>query len=119
MAIVGAALFSVFLFMTFYMQQILLPPPSRPGRESGSTGAIIIVAPLVQTKILPRLGPRAVIVTGMILGIIAMVIFTRLTPGGSYATHVLQVALAAECGIHAARLQVHGAAQRVLLTAQN
>ena len=29
------------------------------------------------------------IVTGMILGIIAMVIFTRLTPGGSYATHVL------------------------------
>jgi hypothetical protein len=29
-----------------------------------------------------------VIATGMILGVIAMIIFTRLTPGGSYATHV-------------------------------
>jgi nitrate/nitrite transporter NarK len=47
---------------------------------------------LVQTKILPRLGPRAVIVTGMILGVIAMVIFTRLTPGGSYATLIKEAA---------------------------
>jgi hypothetical protein len=27
--------------------------------------------------------------TGMALGVIAMIIFTRLTPGGAYATHVL------------------------------
>ena len=90
MAIVGAALFSVFLFMTFYMQQILHFSPVKTGLGFlPLTGAVIIVAPLVQTKILPRLGPRAVIAAGMILGIIAMIVFTRLTPGGSYATHVL------------------------------
>ena len=90
MAIVGAALFSVFLFMTFYMQQILRFSPVKTGLGFlPLTGAVIIVAPLVQTKILPRLGPRAVIVAGMILGLIAMIVFTRLTPGGSYATHVL------------------------------
>jgi hypothetical protein len=90
MAIVGAALFSVFLFMTFYMQQILRFSPVKTGlRFLPLTGAVIIVALLVQTRILPCLGPRAVIVTGMILGVIAMIIFTRLTPGGSYATHVL------------------------------
>ena len=90
MAIVGAALFSVFLFMTFYMQQILRFSPVKTGLGFlPLTGAVIIVAPLVQTKILPRLGPRAVIAAGMILGIIAMIVFTRLTPGGSYATHVL------------------------------
>src|SRR5258708_27943514 len=90
MAIVGAALFSVFLFMTFYMQQILGFSPLKTGLGFlPLTGAIVITAPLVQTKILPRLGPRAVIVTGMILGTIAMIIFTRLTPGGSYASQVL------------------------------
>jgi MFS family permease len=99
MAIVGAALFSVFLFMTFYMQQILRFSPVKTGLGFlPLTGAIIIVAPLVQTKILPRLGPRAVIVTGMILGITAMVIFTRLTPGGSYATHVLPGLIPAGAG---------------------
>jgi EmrB/QacA subfamily drug resistance transporter len=99
MAVVGAALFSVFLFMTFYMQQILHFSPIRTGLGFlPLTGAIIIVAPTVQTKILPRLGPKAVIVTGMTLGIIAMIIFTRLTPGGSYAAHVLPGLIPAGAG---------------------
>jgi EmrB/QacA subfamily drug resistance transporter len=90
MAIAGAALFSVFLFMTYYMQQVLHFSPVKTGLGFlPLTGAIIIVAPAVQTKILPRVGPRAVITTGMALGVIAMIIFTRLTPGGSYAVHVL------------------------------
>ncbi len=90
MAVAGAALVSVFLFMTFYMQQILGFSPLETGLGFlPLTGAVIITAPLVQTKILPRIGPRAVIVTGMILGIFAMTIFTRLTPGGSYASQVL------------------------------
>jgi hypothetical protein len=99
MAVVGAALFSVFLFMTFYMQQTLRFSPVKTGLGFlPLTGAVIIVAPLAQTKILPRLGPRAVISTGMTLGIIAMIIFTRLTPGGSYATHVLPGLILAGAG---------------------
>jgi EmrB/QacA subfamily drug resistance transporter len=99
MAIVGAGLFSVFLFMTYYMQQILHFSPVRTGLGFlPLTGAIIIVAPLTQTKILPRLGPRTVIAAGMILGLIAMIIFTRLTPGGSYATHVLPGLIPAGAG---------------------
>ena len=58
MAIVGAALFSVFLFMTFYMQQILGFSPLKTGLGFlPLTGAVVITAPLVQTKILPRVGP--------------------------------------------------------------
>jgi hypothetical protein len=83
-------LFSVFLFMTFYLQQTLRFSPVLTGAGFlPLTGAVIIVAPLVQTRILPRLGARTVIATGMILGIIAMIVFTRLTPGGSYASEVL------------------------------
>jgi len=90
MAVVGAALFSVFLFMTYYMQQILHFSPVKTGLGFlPLTGAVIVVAPLAQTKILPRIGPKAVIAVGMVLGITAMAIFTRLTPGGSYAAQVL------------------------------
>ena len=42
-----------------------------------------------QTKILPRTGARPLIAGGMILGILAMLSFTRLTPGGAYVSHVL------------------------------
>ena len=99
MAIVGAALFSVFLFMTFYMQQSLGFSPLKTGLGFlPLTGAVIITAPLVQTRLLPRLGPKAIIVTGMILGTIAMIIFTRLTPGGSYATQVLPGLIPAGAG---------------------
>lgn len=99
MAVVGGALFSVFLFMTFYMQQILGFSPLKTGLGFlPLTGAVIVTAPLVQTKILPRFGPRAVIVTGMILGLIAMIIFTRLTPGGSYASQVLPGLIPAGAG---------------------
>jgi MFS family permease len=43
----------------------------------------------VQTKVLPRTGPKPLIVGGMVLGIIAMLSFTRLAPGAGYADHVL------------------------------
>jgi EmrB/QacA subfamily drug resistance transporter len=99
MAVTGAALFSIFLFMTFYMQQTLHFSPIKTGLGFlPLTGAIIIVAPLAQTKVLPRFGPRAVITAGMILGIIAMVVFTRLTPGGSYAAQVLPGLIPAGAG---------------------
>jgi EmrB/QacA subfamily drug resistance transporter len=99
MATVGAALFSVFLFMTFYMQQTLHFSPVTTGLGFlPLTGSVIIVAPLVQTKILPRIGPRAVIATGMTLGLAAMIVFTRLTPGGSYDTHVLPGLIPAGAG---------------------
>src|ERR1700722_1617879 len=98
-AIGGAALFSVFLFMTYYMQQILHFSPVKTGLGFlPLTGAVIIVAPLVQTRILPRLGPRRVITFGMTLGVIAMIIFTRLTPGGSYVAHVLPGLILAGAG---------------------
>jgi hypothetical protein len=45
MAVVGAALFSVFLFMTFYMQETLRFSPVKTGLGFlPLTGAVIIVA---------------------------------------------------------------------------
>jgi hypothetical protein len=90
MAVLGAGMFAVFLFMTFYLQDNLGYSPLKTGLGIlPLTVAIVIAAPLIQTRILPRVGARAVIVSGMAFGLTGMILFTRLTVGGSYAGQVL------------------------------
>jgi EmrB/QacA subfamily drug resistance transporter len=89
-ALAGSGVFGVFLFLTFYMQQNLGFSPLSTGLAFlPMTGMIVVTATTVQTKVLHRTGARPLIAAGMTLGIIAMVLFTRLTPGGAYASHVL------------------------------
>jgi EmrB/QacA subfamily drug resistance transporter len=89
-ALAGSGVFGVFLFLTFYMQQNLGFSPLSTGLAFlPMTGMIVVTATTVQTKVLHRSGARPLIAAGMTLGIIAMVVFTRLTPGGAYASHVL------------------------------
>jgi EmrB/QacA subfamily drug resistance transporter len=89
-AIAGSAVFAVFLFLTYYLQEIRgLSPLTTGVAFLPMTGLIILTSTTVQTRILHRTGPRPLIVGGMILGAISMLLLTRLTPGAGYATHVL------------------------------
>jgi EmrB/QacA subfamily drug resistance transporter len=89
-ALAGSGVFGVFLFLTFYMQQTLGFSALKTGLAFlPMTAMIVVTATTVQTRLLPRLGARKLIATGMTLGLIAMIIFTRLEAGSSYATHVL------------------------------
>ncbi len=89
-ALAGAGVFGVFLFLTFYMQQNLGFSPLKTGVAFlPMTGMIVVTATTVQTKLLHRVGARPLVAAGMSLAIIALVTFTRLTPGGGYASHVL------------------------------
>jgi predicted MFS family arabinose efflux permease len=54
------------------------------------TALIFLVAPTVQTTVLPRVGARPIIMTGMALGAVAMLaFFAQLTPSSTYVGHVL------------------------------
>ena len=89
-ALAGAGVFGVFLFLTFFMQQNLGFSPLKTGVAFlPMTATIVVTATSVQTKVLPRTGAKPLVCTGMTLGMIAMIIFTRLTPHASYASHVL------------------------------
>jgi MFS family permease len=90
-AIAGASVFAIFLFLTFFMQQNLGYSPLKTGVAFlPLTALIFIMAPTVQTQVLPRLGARPIIMTGMALGAVAMLaFFARLTPSSSYVSHVL------------------------------
>jgi EmrB/QacA subfamily drug resistance transporter len=90
-AIAGASVFAVFLFLTFFMQQNLGYSPLKTGVAFLPMSALIfIMAPTIQTKVLPRVGVRPIILTGMALGAFAMLaFFAQLTPSSTYAGHVL------------------------------
>jgi EmrB/QacA subfamily drug resistance transporter len=86
----SAGIFAVFFFLTYYMQLTLGFSPLVTGVAFLPMTALIVATSVTaQTQILPRTGAKPLVMTGMTLGVIAMLVFTRLTPGGDYATHVL------------------------------
>jgi EmrB/QacA subfamily drug resistance transporter len=89
-ALAGSAVFAVFLFLTYYLQQNLGFSPLTTGLAFlPMTVMIVLTATIVQTRVLPRTGAKPIVIAGMVLGLIAMVLFTRLTPHGAYAGEVL------------------------------
>ena len=93
-ALAGSAVFAVFLFLTYFMQQDLGFSPVRTGLGFlPMTAMIVLTSTTVQTRVLHRTGAKPVVMTGMTLGVVAMLLLTRLTPGGSYAGQVLPALL--------------------------
>ncbi len=89
-ALAGSAVFAVFLFLTYYLQQNLGYSPLKTGLAFlPMTVMIVLTATTVQTRILHRTGARPLVMTGMTLGISAMLVFTQLSPHAAYITHVL------------------------------
>jgi EmrB/QacA subfamily drug resistance transporter len=86
----SAGIFGVFFFLTYYMQLNLRFSPLTTGLAFlPMTGVLVATSVIAQTKLLPRIGAKPVVVTGMLLGMIAMITFTRLSPGSAYASDVL------------------------------
>jgi EmrB/QacA subfamily drug resistance transporter len=89
-ALAGSAVFAVFLFLTYYLQQNLGYSPLSTGLAFLPMSAMIVLtSTTVQTRVLHRTGARPLVMGGMSLGIVAMLLFTQLTPNGAYLTHVL------------------------------
>ena len=86
----GIALFAVFLFLTYYLQQTKGFSPIETGLAYlPMTAAIMITATSVNVKFLAKVGPRPLLVLGMTLGALAMAWFAQLEADSSYAGHVL------------------------------
>jgi EmrB/QacA subfamily drug resistance transporter len=89
-ALAGAGVFGVFIFLTFYMQQDLHLSPLTTGVAFlPLTAMIVVTSTTVQTRVLPRTGAKPIISVGMALGVLGMLLYTSLPPHGEYASHVL------------------------------
>jgi EmrB/QacA subfamily drug resistance transporter len=88
--VAGIAVFGVFLFLTFYLQTVKGYSPVITGLAFLPMIACILVSSNTSSIVLlPRLGPRALISSGMLLGAVAMALLTRLSVTSSYVGGVL------------------------------
>ena len=89
-ALAGSAVFAVFLFLTYFMQQNLGYSPVQTGVGFlPMTIMIVLTATTVQTRVLARTGAKPLVVTGMALGGVAMILFAQLTPDAAYVSNIL------------------------------
>ena len=90
----GIAIFGVFLFLTYYLQEVKGYSPVTSGLAFlPMIGCILLSSNVSSIVTLPRLGPRVLITTGMLLGTGAMTYLAQLTVTSSYAGGVLPALL--------------------------
>ncbi|MEP7368745.1 MAG: MFS transporter [Dermatophilaceae bacterium] len=97
--ITGVGLFSMFLFLGLYFQVILHYSPVRAGFAFLPFSVGIIAGAGIAAQLLPRVGPKPLIVPGLIAGSVGLLMLTRLTPDSEYATHVLAPMLIISLGM--------------------
>jgi EmrB/QacA subfamily drug resistance transporter len=90
MGISAIAIFGVFLFLTYYLQLTKGFSPVETGLAFLPMIVFVLIGSIsANVKLMPIVGARILITTGMTLGAIAMFYLSRITPGSSYLTHIL------------------------------
>jgi EmrB/QacA subfamily drug resistance transporter len=98
-AIAGAGMFGVFLFLTYYLQQNLGYSPVKTGLAFLPLClAIMATAIMTTAKVLPRTGPKPLVSAGMGLAAVGMVLLTGIGMDTAYVSHVLPSLLLAGVG---------------------
>ncbi|CAB4787172.1 unannotated protein [freshwater metagenome] len=97
--VVGAGLFSMFLFLGLYLQVILGYSPLKSGFAFLPFTAGIIVFAGIASTLLPKFGPRPLMVPGLIAASVGLLMLSRITPETSYLTHVMPSLLIMSSGM--------------------
>ena len=86
---VGAGLFSMFLFLGLYLQVILGYSPLKTGFAFLPFSIGIIIFAGVASQLLPKVGPKPLIIWGLFQSTFGLFLLSFITPETSYVTHVL------------------------------
>src|SRR4029077_7068427 len=97
--ILGTALFSMFLMLTLYMQQVLGYSAMKTGLAYLAVAGTAIVWSGVAGQLVTRVGVKPVLVTGMTVLTAGLVFFTQVSVGGSYVGDLLPGFLLTGVGI--------------------
>ena len=87
--ILGTALFSMFLMLTLYMQQVLGYSAMKTGVAYLAVAGTSIIWANVAAALVNRVGVRSLIAGGMALLAVGMLLFTQVPVDGSYASDLL------------------------------
>jgi EmrB/QacA subfamily drug resistance transporter len=97
--LVGASLFSMFFFITLYMQQVLGYSAIKAGLSYLPLALMIIVASGIASQLVTRIGFKPVLIAGMSFIAVALVWFSQVSVGGGFVTDILGPSLVAATGL--------------------
>ena len=97
--LLGAGLFAMFLFLTFYLQIVLGYTPLRAGFAFLPFSLGIIFAAGAVAQLLPRVGPRPLMIIGLSMATGSMLWLTQISPTTNYFTHVLPPMIVMSVGL--------------------
>jgi EmrB/QacA subfamily drug resistance transporter len=97
--LVGAATFGMWFFLTLYLQQVQGYSPLRAGLAFLPMTICIIVGSTLASRLVQRFGPKPLLVIGMVSQSIGLLLFTRVSVGGTYVGEILLGSLLVAFGI--------------------
>jgi EmrB/QacA subfamily drug resistance transporter len=97
--LVGGSLFSMFFFITLYMQQVLGYSAIKAGLSYLPLALMIIVASGIASQLVTRVGFKPVLIAGMTFIAAALVWFSQVSVGGGFVSDILGPSLLAAVGL--------------------
>jgi EmrB/QacA subfamily drug resistance transporter len=97
--LVGAGMFGMFLFLTYYFQGTLGYSALKSGFAFLPFSAGIIIAATVASKLVPKFGPRPIMIIGFLVGGAGMVWLTQIGVDTTYLGSVLPAEVLMSLGL--------------------
>jgi EmrB/QacA subfamily drug resistance transporter len=128
--LVGLGIFGMFLFMTFYFQNVHHYSAVKSGLLFLPFSIGVIVSAAITSQLLPKLGPRPLATVGCLMGAVGLYYLSFITPTSNYVTRLLPPMIIISLGLGLAFVSLAstalfnvapndtGAASAVLTTAQ-
>ena len=97
--LIGMSLFSMFFFISLYLQQILGFDALKAGLAYLPLSFVIIISAGIASQLVTRVGFKPILITGSLLTASGLLWFTRISVDGSFASDVLGPSLLAAAGL--------------------
>ena len=95
----GSSVFAMWYFVTLYLQNVLGYSPLRAGFAFLPMTLLIVVCSRFAGPLVSRRGPWGLLATGMSMITVGMLLFSRVSPDGTYLGDVLAPSLLCAAGI--------------------
>lgn len=97
--LVGASLFSMFFFVSLYMQQVLGFSPLETGLAYLPLAVTIILSAGFASQLVTKMGFKPILMVGLVFIAAGLAWFSQVSTGGSYLSDVLGPSLLAAVGL--------------------
>ena len=97
--LVGAAVFAMWFFLSLYLQQVLGYSPLKAGFAFLPMTLCIVAGSTLASRAVTRVGPKPMLVAGMTAEAVGLILFSHISPNGSYLGEVLVPSLLVAIGV--------------------